>query len=949
MSQSNVERQAIETTAPILPHNLPAQLTVFVGRESESAQVIGLLRNPDCRLVSVIGAGGVGKTRLALEVAQALAHDPAPLFPDGIFAIPLAALTAREPLAVWVAPAIAGALGLTFSGPEAPAAQVRNYLRTRTMLLVLDNVEHLWAGTPFLVALLHAAPGLKLLATSRERLHIRGEWLLALDGLAYPDDRPFGSAVPERVEGQGRQPTTDNPFDTAQDRRQPTTDESVEDRRSRMEDRSATPGDLSSSTLDLQGAVVGGWWSVVELEQYGAIRLFVQTARMHTPGFALTAEVAPAVVRVCRLVAGLPLGIELAASWTRLLSCGEIAGEIAQNLDFLADAAPDLPARQQSLRAVFDYSWSLLAPSEQQTLRQLAVFRGSFTREAATSVVELKIENEESKKDAPVALPAILNSPFSILNLLAALVDKSLVRRIATGAGARYELLELLRQYAAQHLERAGEAGGAVARHAAYYCELLAARTVDLRGAGQQAALLAIGAEIDQIRAAWQYAVAAADAIAIERAADGLFHFYDMRSWFNEGAAAFAAARQALEARAADGAVARTFGRALAREGWFVFHQGRQHEARELLERSLAVLRAIDARADLVFTLSYLGVVNYYLGDYARTQTFCQESLALAQELGDLYGRAVACNILGQAAYDQGDYTAAQAWSQQSLATEQRIGNRWSMTYSLTTLGRVAYTTGAYDEARWFFEESLEIRTALNDTRGVAICLNRLGDTLAASGVPDAARERYDQSLRLFRSIGNQWGMASALINISRLLLGQGRVADTLPPLQEALRLALSTGAQPQVARIMAASAPLVRAGGQPAWAEQLEQLANSPTTTLESCREQAERLLAWLGSQSPAAAMSLEQALRETAVGGAAAAQAPASQRAAATHPAGLTAREVEVLRLVAAGLTDVQVAERLVVSPRTVQTHLSSIYGKLQVGSRSAATRFAVENGLV
>jgi ATP/maltotriose-dependent transcriptional regulator MalT len=400
--------------------------------------------------------------------------------------------------------------------------------------------------------------------------------------------------------------------------------------------------------------------------------------------------------------------------------------------------------------------------------------------------------------------------------------------------------------------------------------------------------------------------------------------------------------------------VSRTLGRVLAREAWFIFHHGRQHEARELLERSLALLRAIDARADLVFTLSYLGVVNYYLGDYARTQALCQEGLALAQELGDLHGRAVACNILGQAAYDQGDYSAAQAWSQQSLATEQRIGNRWSMTYSLTTLGRVAYATGAYDEARWFFEESLETRKALNDTRGVALCLNRLGDTLAASGAPDAARERYDQSLQLFRSIGNQWGMASALINLGRLLLDQRRVVDALTPLQEALRLALSTGAQPQVGRVMAACVALVRASGQPDWAKQLDQLANSPLTQ-ESDRAQADRLLAWLGSQSPAAAMALERALRDAAVGGAqtraagARPAASAAPRSAAAHPAGLTAREVEVLRLVAAGLTDVQVAERLVVSPRTVQTHLSSIYGKLQVGSRSAATRFAVENGIV
>jgi DNA-binding CsgD family transcriptional regulator/tetratricopeptide (TPR) repeat protein len=541
---------------------------------------------------------------------------------------------------------------------------------------------------------------------------------------------------------------------------------------------------------------------------------------------------------------------------------------------------------------------------------------------------------------------------------MASLVDKSLLRRVVTGDGARYELLDLLRQYAAGQLDRAGEAAGAAARHAAYYCELLAARTPDLRGAGQQAALAALGMEIDQIRAAWRSAVGAADVAAIECAAAGLFHFSDMQSWFREGAAGFAAARQALDSGPADGAGARALGKVLAREGWFNFYLGRQIEARALLERSVAILRAIDARADLVFSLNYLGAVCAYLGDHATTDTLGQESLAIARELGDLYSQAVASNILGQAAYDLGDYAAAQAWSQQSLAIEQRIGNRWSMTFSLTNLGKVAYITGAYAEARWFFEESLETRRAMNDTRGVAICLKRLGDTAAAAGDHAEAWARYDQSLRLFRTIDNQWGIASVLINLGRLALAQRRDAAALPLLQEAARLALNTRTPRQVAKILAACAPLARAGGASAWADELDQLAAAPTS-LDPYQRHVERLLAWPGSLAPAAAMTLDQAidsLREppsiarVETGAASASPAPrAPQRQAPGFPAGLTAREIDELTLVAAGLTDVQVAEKLVLSPRTVQAHLSSIYGKLQIGSRSAATRFAVENGLV
>jgi DNA-binding CsgD family transcriptional regulator/tetratricopeptide (TPR) repeat protein len=678
------------------------------------------------------------------------------------------------------------------------------------------------------------------------------------------------------------------------------------------------------------------------LEQYGAIQLFAQTARMYTLDFALSAETAPAVVRICQLVDGLPLGIELAASWTRVLSCAEIAVEIAQNLDFLDSAVQDLPARQQSLRAVFAHSWNLLTPAEQQALRQLAVFRGSFTREAAAQV-------------AAASLP-----------LLASLVNKSLVRRVTTsGTGdvARYDLLEPLRQYAFDQLAGAGETAETEDRHAAYYLSWMADHTAALRGLQQRHALAAIGAEIAQVRAAWGRAVAYADGDAIARAADSLFHFYDMRSWFQEGAQAFAAASQALASHQMTENARLAWGKVLARQGWFTFHLGRQSEAKALLEQSLAILRVVGDRAEIIFTLNYLAVVCSYLGEYQATSTLCQESLEIAQAIDDQYGRAVACNILGQTAYWQGEYTAAQAWCQQSLAIEQKIGNRWSMAYSLTTLGKVAYAIGQYDEARWFFGQSLETREAVGDTRGVAICFNRLGDTAAALGAFAEAQERYMQSLALYREIGNQWGMAAALIDLGQLASIQAHDIAATCIFQEALRLALSTGAAPQVQTILAAFAPLLQRSGQQAWADELSQLVASELVSLAAYQPHAERLLSWSVAEPPGSAavqaMTLEQALsalRDHIAAKATAAPPPAPAASAPLapgggrpiYPAGLTAREVDVLRLVAQGLTDAQVAEKLIVSTRTVSTHLTAIYGKLQVSSRSAATRFAIEHGL-
>jgi predicted ATPase/DNA-binding CsgD family transcriptional regulator len=875
MNQSASE-QTPTSAAPRALHNLPAALTPFVGREAECTLVVGRLRQPGLRLLTITGAGGVGKTRLALQAAQALipAAGVDTPFVHGVYLAPLATLDEHETPGDVLAATLVSALGIALAGPAPPVDQVIQYLREKKVLLVVDNLEHIPDGVAFITSLLQSAPALKIVVTSRQRLGMRGEQVIELLGLPFP--APGQPATPEAE------------------------------------------------------------------ASWPAINMFVQSAQLLQPDFVLSADTAPAVARICQLVEGLPLGIELSAAWIRVLSCDEIAQEIGRNLDFLSSAMHDMPERQRSLRAVFDYSWNLLSAPEQQTLRQLAVFRGSFTREAVAAVLRT-----ESKGLSAETLDSLLSPQSSeLLTLLAALVDKSLVRRVTSAGVARYEILELLRQYLAEQLARAGEADAAAARHSAYYCAWMGARTAELRGNKQAGALTAISAEIEQIRAAWHCAVANADSAALGNAADSLCHFYDMRSWFHEGAEAFGAASQALAARS-DLADQLIYGKLLARLGWFTFYLGRQLEAKALFEQSLAILRRLDARADLVFTLNYLGAVCSYLGDYAQTRALCHESLAIAEALGDDYGRAIACNILGQTAYEGGDYTEAQAWSQRSFALEQQIGNGWSMAFSLTNLGKVAYALGQYAEARWFFEQSLQTRAGLGDARGVAICYNRLGDAAMALGNPAEAGQRYAQSLALVSEIGNRWGMAESLSNLGQLASTQGRDVAATRLLQEALRLALGTQSAPQVVTIMSALAPIVRRAGNAAWADELAHSVAAEPVSFDSYRPQAERLLSW--SLAGAVAPTLEQAIAEAQAAPAPVERATPAAATTPSHPAGLTAREIAVLRLVAQGLTDAQVAEKLVLSPRTVSTHLTSIYGKLQVNSRSAATRFAVEHGVV
>lgn len=715
------------TPASHPPHNLPAPLTTFIGRESEIARLLAHCQSPACRLISIVGAGGAGKTRLALHVAwQLLADEPLrPLFPHGIYFVGLATVepSSADSAGHQVSPAdrlagrIAAALDLTFTTPDAPIAQLNTYLRPRQLLLVLDNFEHLLDSSAILVDLLHQAPRLKICVTSRGRLNQHGEQIITLDGLTVP---------PAHVPLTG-----------------------------------------------------------VDWERYSALQLFRHIAQTVNPHLDWTMVTVADVARICQLVDGLPLGIELAASLVRLLPEAEIAHELATNLSVLTDARRDLPARHHSLYAVFEHSWRLLTTDEQALLACLSVFRGGFERAAAIYVWA----------GAHDQVPAV---PF--LPLLATLVDNSLVRYAAQAdeQPARYELLETVRQYAATKLTSWHEP--VYNRHCCYYLTFVHQQLDALQGARQSVALEALETDIDNIRSAWHRAIMHDQIELLDRALTGLFHFYDMRSRFQEGAEAFTAAASRLATLAAQNAqpaTQRTWGKLLARQGWFTFHLGQQVAAQALLAQSLTILRSAGVVTELIFPLNYLAAVTSYLGEYAVAQQLCHEALALSRSTGDQHGAAIANNILGQIAYLQGRYGEARQHCQTSLAWERASGNRWGMAFSLTNLGKVAYVLGDYQEARTRFQEGLRIRQAMRDTRGIGLCLNQLGDTAAALGDYAEAEQRYHASQQLFQQIGNQWGVAASLTR-----LGYHALALNDPPaarrfFHTALQIAHETRAVP--------------------------------------------------------------------------------------------------------------------------------------------------------
>lgn len=629
--------------APLSPpqiHHLPPAYTPFIGRAEELQLLAQVLHNPEVRLLTILGSGGIGKTRLAAELAQLVVQQ----FAQGVYFVSLTAVSHTDLLL----PAVAQALGVVFEEGASLLAQLQNYLQGQELLLILDNFDQVLGGATQLLDLLTPA-GVKLLLTSREPLYLQPEYQFHLQGL------PFTA-----------EPTAAEPSGTA-------------------------------------------------------YQLFLATAQRLQPHFQPTPAEQSAIWHICQLVHGVPLALEMAASWVRQYDCPTIAQEITRNLDFLVTPLRHLPPRQQSMRAVFAYSWSFLTPAEQLLLGQLAELQGSF------------------------ALAAALHLTQSSLVELAPLLDKSLLHR---QNNQRYVLHPLLRQFVReQELPPAGRET-ARQRLVTYYLEHLGRQLPALRGGQQKEALNHIEQELDNIWQAWQLAITQQLWPLLDPAGEALFHFYDTRSRYQEGVLAFEQLNQALPAETLLRA------KSEARLGWLYFHLGDFTQAQTLLTHSLAYLSSQGSPPETVFTLNYLAAVTRHRGVYDQARHYVQQSLALAEKYQDIYGRSVALNILGQLALLEGAYPAAQAHCQESLRLKRLIQDEWGMTFSLLYLGRTALRLEQFQEAEGFFQEAWRICTALGDKRGLALAAQHLGETAQKLGEWATAGRYYEQSGQLYQHIG---------------------------------------------------------------------------------------------------------------------------------------------------------------------------------------------------
>lgn len=765
---------------------LPTPITPFIGREHELLQIYTLLNDPGCRLLTLVGPGGIGKTRLALAAAQKIfdsdsfqdklsildsTESPVPQtlswkeqksksknphFPDGIFFVPLADVMIPDRLAM----TIAGVVQFTlYRRDEEPLQQLARYLADKRLLLVLDNFEHLVNGAPQVTTLLAQAPGIKILTTSRERLNVQGEWLLEVSGLLYNQEAPLH-----------------------------------------------------------------------QMADYSAVQLFVQCARRVNSGFMLAEENKGAVVRICSLVEGLPLALELAATWLRHLPCREIVTELEQSLTTLTTTQRDLPVRHRSVRALFDYSWSLLSDEERAVMERLSIFRGGFRREAARAVAE-----------AP-------------LPILMALVDKSLLRSDSAG---RFSMHELVRQFAAEGLNSQPFAAEGVAqRHFSYYTTWLQQQRGQLHRKAQKRVLGEILAELENIRAAWRRALQQQHLSAITSALDTLADVHELCGWFHEGEAVFQEAVTTF-ALATDEQQRRLQGRLQARLGFFSQRLAKYSSAQQLLQETYAKLHTLGDLAATSYCLNCLGEIARITGDYEEAERCLTESIALCRRHGDRQLLSRAYNLLGIVYGVRGRHDEAQQLFRDSLALSEAGEDQLGIAKALNNLGIMAYFAGDYGASQRFYQGSLNINQDLGHQYDTALALSNLGLVAQKQGRFDDAVALFEESIQIQHKIGYELGEGLSLRNLCIALLELQQLEAAASHLQEVLRIAQKIRNAPLGLAGLVCLAQLSSLRDDWATAARLATVTHHHPATEDEIRTKAADLLVAAQSHLPVEALS--------------------------------------------------------------------------------------------
>jgi predicted ATPase/class 3 adenylate cyclase/DNA-binding CsgD family transcriptional regulator len=691
---------------------------------------------------------------------------------------------------------------------------------------------------------------------------------------------------------------------------------------------------------------------LVTLSHQAAVALFLQQAQAVQPDFQLTDVNARTIAELCARMDGLPLAIELAAARMKLFSPGALLARLGQRLSVLTSVSRDVPARQQTLRNTITWSYNLLNEEEQQLFRRLSVFVDGCSMEAIEALcTSLGSETE------------------LVLDVVAPLADKSLLQRMEqqTEEEPRFVMLETIREYALESLESCGETEAARKAHAAYFLRLAEEAEQGMAGSQQAVLLERLEQEHDNLRAAMQWSLEQAgdEREMALRLGGALLSFWYIRGYFSEG-------RDFLER-----ALSRSEEVAAPVQAKALYAASSLHDplssldrAEELGEQSLALYRELGDTMGIASSLHLLADIAWGRGNLAVARALGEESLMLFREVDDRRSVAYLLYHLGSLAIEQGEYPRGRDLLTESVMINRELGDTRIIALSLFKLAQLCHVSGGdLAQAHTLLDESFALSREVGDKESIANCLSLKGMLALSEGDTALARSQVEQALALFKEMQQRHGVALSLYALAQVATVQGDHTDSQALYEQGLAVASKSGDKRTIPSGLEGLAAEVAAGGNYAWAahlwgaaEALREAIGAPLPPVE--RVSYDRAIAatrtQLGGQTFAAAwaegrtISPEQALATAGhvalpiptQGERSSSPTPASPP---SYPDGLTAREVEVLRIVARGLTNEQVAELLVISPRTVDTHLTSIYSKIGVSSRAAATRYAIEHHLV
>ena len=624
----------------------------LVGRLQECDVITRYFRDENRRLVTLAGMGGIGKTSIARKVAKILGPD----FAHGSVFVPLAPIASVDLLV----PALASAVGYTFYDGETPKVQLLKFMSRREQLLILDNFEHLIDDAGLIAEILQAAPGVRLLVTSRERLNLREEWVLDVHGLDYRHTDAFVEEITD------------------------------------------------------------------------AMQLFLVCARRVKANFRITETNKADIVRICQLVEGVPLAIELAAAWVRFLSCQAIGDEIEKSFDFLTARLRDIPQKHRSIRMVFAHSYDLLTADEQQMFNKLTVFSGGFSRKAAAAVAGADLAS------------------------LADLVDKSLLRMDSQG---RYDMHELLRQFGAEKLGSSGLGEQTLEAHSAYFAEFMDDRCDDLKGRRQLDAISEIKIDFENVRTAWNWAADHKSEVMLMQMVETLWIFCDCTERHPERNALFHYAEQRF-APINDAEPEPLWGHLLARSD----------PTQSQLETALQIARQNHDEAEVAFSLIPLASKAYKDREFDRAKQLLEESLAIYIDLGDRFGMARVYRFLFSSV-PSADWDEFKSYGEtaHNLCREigDEVGMAWSLAVVATHHGRLG-DLAACSERFWL--ERVELGYKMGNLGLVGTTYGHLGHKVYfLQGDFEKTRMAADEAYRIGSMFSYDYIVAWAMVTYSLL------------------------------------------------------------------------------------------------------------------------------------------------------------------------------------